>query len=384
MNAKSLSNMLLLAGFCVATLQLLAQETPRHILSDDPTKAWAEVEKVHQALRAPDDWRTHNPTAEQVAEFQKQVRQTAVSFADKAREFVARFPRSENVGDARITVVHALSHAVAAGDADAEKQIAAFVSTVLADKSIPEDDRAGVLLYSGNAAFMKRVGMRLFTEGMRKLHEEFEAASLENMRSALKEFPTNSMIYTMLVAAAQRSTGERQKELATEIIDAPGAPPGAKTLATHILRGTKPYQIGKPIDIHFTALDGRAVDLAELTGKVVLVEFWSTTCGPCIGEMPAVKAAYEKLHPRGFEVVAISLDDKETALRRFIKEKELPWPQHFDGKGWENMFAMRYGIFSIPTMWLVDKRGNLRDTNARFDLERRVASLLDEQTSAPK
>jgi len=384
MNTQPVIYALLLTGILVTQPQLLAQEKSRHALPDDPTKAWAEVEKVHQALRPPDEWRTNEPKPEQAAEFQKQVRQTAVSFADKAREFIERFPTNENVGDARITIVHALSHAVAAGDTEAEKQIAAFVSTVLADKSIPEDDRVGVLMYSGNAAFMKKVGMRLFTEGMSKLHEEFETASIENMRSALKQFPTNSMIFTMLVAVAQRSTGERQKELATEIIDVPGAPPGAKTLANHILKGTKPYQVGKPLDIHFTALDGREVDLAKLTGKVVLVEFWSTTCGPCIAEMPTVKAVYEKFHDRGFEVVAVSLDDKEIALRRFIKEKKLPWPQHFDGKGWENQFAVRYGIFSIPTMWLVDKRGNLRYNNARFDLERSVTSLLDEQAPAPK
>jgi thiol-disulfide isomerase/thioredoxin len=382
-NTKPLVCALLLTGFAVAPLPSWAQETPRHLLPDDPAQAWAEVGKVHQALRPPEAWRTHDPTAEQVAEFQKQVRQTAVSFADKAREFIERFPTNENIGDARITVVHALSHGVAAGDSGAEKQVAAFVSTVLTDQSIPEDDRAGVLLYSGNVAFMKRVGMRLFTEGMRKLHEEFETASIENMRAALKQFPTNSMIYTMLVAVAQRSTGERQKELAQEILHTPGAPPGAKTLANHILKGTKPYQLGQPLDLQFTALDGREVDLAKLTGKVVLVEFWSTTCGPCLAEMPAVKAAYEKLHARGFEVVAISLDDKEGALRRFLKEKELPWPQHFDGKGWENQFAVRYGVFSIPTTWLVDKRGNLRDINARGDLERRVSSLLAEQTAAP-
>lgn len=375
---------LLLAGFLVTQLQLLAQEKPRHILPDDPTKAWAEVERVHQALRAPEAWRTHAPTAEQVAEFQSQVRQTAVSFADKAQEFVERFPTNENVGDARITVVHALSHAVAAGDADAEGRIATFASTVLANSSIPEDDRVGVLLFSGNAAFMKKVGMRLFTEGMSKLHDEFETAGIENTRAALKQFPTNSMIYTMLVAVAERSTGPRQKELATEIINAPGAPPGAKTLANHILKGTKPYRVGQPVDIRFTALDKREVDLAKLKGKVVLVEFWSTSCGPCIGEMPTVKATYGKLHDQGFEIVAISLDDKESVLRRFIQEKELPWPQHFDGKGWENQFAVRYGIFAIPTMWLVDKRGNLRDTNARFDLERRVTVLLKEQTPDPK
>jgi thiol-disulfide isomerase/thioredoxin len=385
MNATSIIYALLVTGFLVAQPQSFGQQTARYTLPDDSAKAWAEVEKVHQALRAPDDWRAHEPTPEQVAAFQKQIRQTAVSFAEKAREFIERFPTNENIGDARITVVHALSHAVAAGDADAERQIATFASTVLADSSIPEDDRVGVLLYSGNATFMKKVGMRLFTQGMSKLDEEFETAGIENMRSALKQFPTNSMIYTMLVAVAQRSTGERQKELATEISNAPGAPPGAKTLAEHILKGTKPYEVGKPLDIRFTALDGREVDLSKLKGKVVLVEFWSTTCGPCIAEMPTVKAVYQKLHDRGFEVVAISLDDKETALRGFIKDKELPWPQHFDGKGWENRFAVRYGIFSIPTTWVVDKRGNLRDINARFDLERRITSLLHEQMSpAPK
>jgi thiol-disulfide isomerase/thioredoxin len=374
----------LMTSFLGTQPKLLAQEKPHNILPEDPDKAWAEVQEVHRALRPPDDWRTHQPTPEQLTEFQKQVGQASVSFADKAREFIERFPTNENVGDARIMVVYALSHAVAAGDAEAEKRIDAFVSAVLADKGIPEDDRAGVLLYSGNTTFMKKVGMRFFTEGMSKLHEEFETAGIDNMRAVLKQFPSNSMIYTMLVAVAQRSTGERQKELATEILKAPGAPPGAKTLAGHILNGTKPYEVGKPLDIRFTALDGREVDLMKLEGKVVLVEFWSTTCGPCIAEMPTVKAIYQKLHDQGFEVVAISLDDKESALRRFIKEKELTWPQHFDGKGWENQFALRYGIFSIPTMWLVDKQGNLHETDARFDLERRVATMLGEQTAAPK
>lgn len=249
MKTKPVVTVFLLTGFLLTQLHLLAQEKPRYALPDDPAKAWAEVEKVHQALRPPEDWRTNQPKPEQVAEFQKQVRQAAVSFADKAREFIERFPTNENAGDARITVVHALSHAVAAGDSEAEKQIGAFVSTVLADRNIPEDDRAGVLLYSGNAAFMKKVGMRLFTEGMGKLQEEFEAAGIENMRAALKQFPTNSMIYTLFVSVAQRSTGERQKELAREIINTPGAPPGAKTLAEHILKGTKPYQVGKPLDI---------------------------------------------------------------------------------------------------------------------------------------
>ena len=129
--------LLLTTGFLVLEPPSFAQEqqTRRHTLPDDPAKAWAEVEKVHEALRPPKDWRTREPRAEEVAGFQKQVREAAESFANKAREFIERFPTNENVGDARITVVHALTHAVAAGDADAEKQIAAYVAGVLADKA---------------------------------------------------------------------------------------------------------------------------------------------------------------------------------------------------------------------------------------------------------
>jgi hypothetical protein len=161
------------------------------------------MEKAYHALKAPGDWRAHEPTSEQVIEFQKQVRQTAVSFAEKAREFIERFSGDENVGDARATVVGALTYAVAAGDANAERQLAAFLAKVLADEHIPEDDRA-LLVILGNSAFEKKVGMRLFTEGLGELGKEYETAKIESMHAALKQFPTNSMIYTMLVAAARQ------------------------------------------------------------------------------------------------------------------------------------------------------------------------------------
>lgn len=349
-----------------------------HSLPDDPAAAWEQVSQVHQALRPPAEWKSRTPSPDEVAKFQEQVRRDMKSFAARAREFAIRWPTNENARDARITVAYALTHAVAAGDSDAEKEIQTFQAEVLGNKALPEDDHVAVVMYAGNAAFMKKLGMRLFTEGMMKFNDEFESNSLEVMRATLNQFPTNGMIFTMLVAVAQRSDDARKRTLAKEIIARPGAPPGVKALATHLLNGTQPYEIGKPVDIQFTALDGRPVDLRKMKGKVTLVEFWSTSCGPCIAEMPTVKAAYEKLHERGFEVVGISLDDKESVLRRFIEEKKLPWPQHFDGKGWENQFALRYGIFAIPTTWLIDKRGNLRSTEARGDLERSVQGLLAE------
>ena len=82
------------------------------------------------------------------------------------------------------------------------------------------------------------------------------------------------------------------------------------------------------------------------------------------------------MHPKGFEIVGISLDKNENALRKFVKEKEMLWPQYYDGKGWKNTISKAHGIRSIPAMWLVDKEGNLTNMNARRDLEGKVEELL--------
>jgi len=134
----------------------------------------------------------------------------------------------------------------------------------------------------------------------------------------------------------------------------------------------------EPLDLKFTALDGAEIDLAKMRGKVVLIDFWATWCGPCVQEVPNVVAAYEELHPKGFEIVGISLDKDKAKLEDFIKEKGMAWPQFFDGKGWQNEISSRFGIQSIPAMWLVDKKGMLVETNAREDLEGKIEKLLAE------
>lgn len=134
----------------------------------------------------------------------------------------------------------------------------------------------------------------------------------------------------------------------------------------------------KPLEIKFKAVDGREVDLAQLKGKVVLIDFWATWCGPCVAELPNVIKAYEKLHAKGFEIIGISLDQNKAALESFVKEKGMAWPQYFDGKGWENEISTRFGIASIPAMWLVNKKGVVTSTEARGNLEATVEKLLAE------
>lgn len=126
-----------------------------------------------------------------------------------------------------------------------------------------------------------------------------------------------------------------------------------------------------------TATDGTVVDLAAYRGKVVLIDFWATWCGPCIGELPHVKAAYEKHHAAGFEIIGVSLDKDGDKLAAFTKENTMPWPQIFDGLGWQNKLAQAYGIRSIPATFLLDRDGKIAAKGLRGDaLSEKVAELL--------
>lgn len=136
----------------------------------------------------------------------------------------------------------------------------------------------------------------------------------------------------------------------------------------------------EPFELKFIALDGRAVDLAKWRGKVVLIDFWATWCAPCVAELPNLKNVYAQFHDQGFEVVGVSLDlatDKQKLLS-FIAHREVPWPQHFDGKVWQNEIARQYAINALPTTFLLDRAGNLVATNLRGEkLFAEIKRLLD-------
>jgi thiol-disulfide isomerase/thioredoxin len=136
--------------------------------------------------------------------------------------------------------------------------------------------------------------------------------------------------------------------------------------------------VGKPLALKFDGADGSPVDLARLRGKVVLIDFWATWCGPCMKEVHNVVAAYQKYHDKGFEIIGISLDKNKDAMLRTTAQKGMTWPQYFDGKGWDNAISSGFHIQSIPTMWLVNKNGMVAFPNARADLDGEITKLLAE------
>ena len=129
-------------------------------------------------------------------------------------------------------------------------------------------------------------------------------------------------------------------------------------------------------------LDGKPISLADYRGKVVLLDFWAVWCGPCLGEIPRIKAVYEKYHAEGFDVIGVSLDEDAAVLREFIKEQEIPWRQILDGQKWSGHLVQRYGIRSIPAPFLIDRVGKVISVKARGRLlEELVSSEIDDKKS---
>jgi thiol-disulfide isomerase/thioredoxin len=132
-------------------------------------------------------------------------------------------------------------------------------------------------------------------------------------------------------------------------------------------------------------LQGNPLSVAKCKGKLVLVDFWATWCAPCVGELPNVIKAYNKHHADGFEVIGISLDMDEQKLRSFLKTKEIPWAQYFDGKGWQNKLAAKYGIQSVPATFLLDGEGKIIAQDLYGEaLEQALVKALAEKPSNPR
>jgi len=145
--------------------------------------------------------------------------------------------------------------------------------------------------------------------------------------------------------------------------------------------------VGRPLKAFQVAqhqADGQ-IDTAQLKGQVVLIDFWATWCRPCVAELPHLKAAHRKFAKQGFQIVSISLDDKQQPVDDFIKQHNMNWLHHYDGGKWKNELAVLFDVHSIPMNLLVDRQGIVQAANLRGPaVARSVEELLKMPATAPK
>ncbi|WP_296315524.1 AhpC/TSA family protein [Winogradskyella sp. UBA3174] len=138
-----------------------------------------------------------------------------------------------------------------------------------------------------------------------------------------------------------------------------------KKISKYIELNQNPQLGEKYVDFEMKDTLGNIRKLSNLKGRVVLLEFWAAWCGPCRKENPNLVKTYEKFHPKGFEIFAVSLDDNKDNWIKAIKDDGLIWNHVNDLNGKENKASLIYGISGIPDNFLISENGEIIGRNLR-------------------
>jgi len=340
--------------------------------NDSAEVAWKQLQKALRPPVPPESWRTNSPTQEDREAFNKRNGELAAQVADQASEFYTRFPDHPKAQEARQRELDMRKTAVQLGNV---KQVARLneLEEGRAKNTQTEPGERFLLRWQS----IQREALKSGPSGSPAFLDEVQ----KGVFTLRKEFPERSEVYELLMQLlqlrSQEGEAEQARALAQTLLES-SIREEAKDSVRRMIR--KFDFLGKAIPLKFTASDGRAIDLEKMRGKVVMIDFWASWCVPCMIELPKVRAAYQKLQPQGFEILGINLDEDTEQMQRVLKSSSITWPQHFDGLKWESPLVSRFGIMSIPTLWLIDKRGVLRDLNPGANLVERVEKLLQEKT----
>lgn len=251
------------------------------------------------------------------------------------------------------------------------KKIDAIKEYIDANPKAQDLDTAYVIMERAHFTLGDMEPMLEILEKRYSLTEKGERADLDVTTEIARDY------IEICVSLGQKARG---KKFAQQVIADLSAHPAAEAISNFINNVSADLflpVVGDELELSFEATNKKKVDLKDYKGKPVLIYFWATWAPPSLREIPDILGIEEQYGEKGFKVIGICLDEKIETMEEFATASAITWPQYFDGLGWQNELARKFGIKSVPSSFLVGKDGKISATNPRgSELEDKVKADL--------
>ncbi len=330
------------------------------------TLALAGVEEDWQAVLALEGGPQAKPGS--VQEAQRVVSSHLVLQEKALRNFLSKHPAEARSFEARLRLAHVLA---VRGDIGSNAKATAESRRILNEL---ERDPAASPENKADAVFLRiSLSMRHINRG----DESARDALLVRVRNFQKAYPSDRRVAGLLaeVATLYDSQPKRKQAMLEEALSLASDDELKQRIADDLKRIEL---LNKPLALNFTSLNGAAVNVEDYRGKIVLIYFFAGWSQPAMMALGGIRDTLSNYPASKVQPVGISLDKSKESLAEVVRTHKLDWPIYFDGKGWTSPLIRSLGINALPTVWILDTKGNLRTLNARDSADSVIRRLLRE------